>query len=194
MLKIKLIIGSTRPQRFSEKLEPWILEAAKKKGLELEVLDLRDYALPFYNEPVPAGMINGNYSTEVAKQWAAKIGDADGFIITMAEYNHGYTAVLKNAIDYVHAEWFRKPVGYVGYGGAGAISSTEQIRQVLTQLQMMSVPSVHVLEYWNNLDGQGNLKTEPYQKKLEDMIDHLIWWGNALKDAKAKDAPAVSAA
>jgi NAD(P)H-dependent FMN reductase len=196
MLKIKIIVGSTRPQRFSEKAAAWIAGEAKKKGLDIEILDLRDYPLPFFNEAAPVAYLKGNYSpeaSEVLKKWEEKIGEADGFIMTVAEYNHGYPAVLKNAIDYVYSQWFKKPVGYVSYGVGGGISSNDQLKAIATQLQMMSVPSVHIADPSSYLDEQGNFKPEKFEKKASDMLDQLIWWGNALKDAKAKDTDAAKA-
>jgi NAD(P)H-dependent FMN reductase len=187
MLKIKVIIGSTRPDRFGDKPAAWIAEEAKKKGLDVEVLDLRDYPLPFFNEALPVGLLNGNYSVEIAKKWAAKIAEADGFIMTVAEYNHGYTAVLKNAIDYVYSEWFKKPVGFVAYGVAGAISASDQLKIVLNQVQMMVMPGVHIVDSRNALDQNGKLDAAKFEARKNTMLDQLIWWGNALQEARAKD-------
>jgi NAD(P)H-dependent FMN reductase len=188
MLKIKVIIGSTRPDRFGDKPAAWIAEEAKKKGLDVEVLDLRDYPLPFFNEKLPTGALNGNYSVEIAKQWSQKIAEADGFIMTVAEYNHGYTAVLKNAIDYGYSEWFKKPVGFVSYGVMGGISASEQLKQVLAQLQMMVVHGIALPDTRNALDVEGRLDAKKFEGRAENMLNQLIWWGNALKDARAKDA------
>jgi NAD(P)H-dependent FMN reductase len=195
MLKIKVIVGSTRPNRFSEKIAMWITEEAKKKGLDVEVLDLRDYPLPFFNESAPVAYLKGQYSpeaSEVLKKWEIKIGEADGFIMTVAEYNHGYTAVLKNAIDYVYGQWFRKAVAYVSYGAGGGVSANDQLKAIATQLQMMSVPSVHIADPSSYLDEQGNFKSEKFEKKASDMLDQLIWWGNALKVARDNDAAKIA--
>jgi NAD(P)H-dependent FMN reductase len=190
MLKIKVIIGSTRPDRFGDKPGVWVAEEAKKKGLDVEVLDLRDYPLPFFNEKLPTGALNGNYSVEIAKQWSEKIREADGFIMTVAEYNHGYTAVLKNAIDYGYSEWFKKPVGFVSYGVMGGISASDQLKQVVTQLQMMPVPGVHISDSRNALDAEGKLDAKKFEGKADNMLNQLVWWGEALKTARDKDAAA----
>lgn len=187
MLKIKVIIGSTRPDRFGDKPAAWIAEEAKKKGMNVEVLDLRDYPLPFFNEKLPTGALNGNYSVEIAKKWAQKIKEADGFIITVAEYNHGYTAVLKNAIDYAYSEWFKKPVGFVSYGVMGGISAYDQLKQVANQLQMMVVPGVPIPDNRNALDAEGKIDAKKFEGREENMLNQLIWWGNALKEAREKD-------
>ena len=120
-LRISIIIGSTRPNRFSEKPAQWLFEEAKKfPGIEVELLDLRDYPMPFYDQPrSPSGVTDGQYGNDIANKWAAKIGAADAFIIIGPEYNHGYSAVLKNAFDFIYREWNNKPVGFVSYGSVG---------------------------------------------------------------------------
>ena len=104
-IKIKVIIGSTRQNRFSEKPAQWIFEEAKKlEGVEAELLDLRDYPMPFFDDPMSPSMAKGQYSNEIVKKWADKINDGDAFIIVTPEYNHGYSAVLKNALDVIYPE------------------------------------------------------------------------------------------
>jgi NAD(P)H-dependent FMN reductase len=145
-LKIKVIIGSTRQNRFSEKPAHWIYEEAKKKdGVKIELLDLRDYPMPFFNEPVSPAMSGGKYSNEIVNRWSEKIMDSDAFIIVTPEYNHGYPAVLKNALDSIFPEWNRKAVGFVSYGNAGGARSVEQLRQVVIELQMVPIRSaIHI--------------------------------------------------
>jgi len=145
-IKIKVIVGSTRQNRFSEKPAHWIYEEAKKKeGVEAELLDLRDYPMPFFDEPVSPATSGGKYTREEVKKWAAKIGDGDAFIIVTPEYNHGYPAVLKNALDSLFPEWNKKPVGFVGYGSAGGARSIEQLREVAIELYMAPIRNaVHI--------------------------------------------------
>jgi NAD(P)H-dependent FMN reductase len=191
MSKIKVIIGSTRQQRFGDQPAKWITEKAKAKGLDVEILDLRDYPLPFFDEAMSPTMaaMKGAYPYPVSAQWTAKIGEADGFIIIAAEYNHGYTAVLKNAIDYVSREWNKKPVAFVGYGSAGGARAIEQLREVVVELQMTPIrASVHMTNFWNLLDEKGILKTESFDAAGDAMLDQLIWWTDALKIARDKDA------
>ena len=191
MSKIKVIIGSTRQQRFGDQPAKWITEKAKAKGLDVEILDLRDYPLPFFDEAMSPTMaaMKGAYPYPVSAQWTAKIGEADGFIIIAAEYNHGYTAVLKNAIDYVSREWNKKPVAFVGYGSAGGARAIEQLREGVVELQMTPIrASVHMTNFWNLLDEKGILKTESFDAAGDAMLDQLIWWTDALKIARDKDA------
>lgn len=144
-IKIKVIIGSTRQNRFSDKPAHWIYTEAKKKVGEVEILDLRDYPMPFFNEPVSPAMSGGKYSNDIVNKWSEKIMDGDAFIIVSPEYNHGYPAVLKNALDSIFPEWNRKAVGFVSYGNAGGARSVEQLRQVVIELQMVPTRSaIHI--------------------------------------------------
>lgn len=185
MLKIKIILGSTRPNRFSEKPGKWMLEIAKKKA-EVELLDLRDYPLPFYEEPVSPVMIkNGAYSNESCRKWAGKIREADAFIIVSPEYNHGISGVLKNALDSVYTEWNKKPVGFVAYGGVGGARAVEHLRGVAIELQMVPIRNaVHIPQPWNLLDEKGNLKEgalDSFRDAAEALLLQLLEWAEILK-------------
>jgi NAD(P)H-dependent FMN reductase len=144
--RIQVIIGSTRPKRFSEKPARYIFdELSKRQDVVCELVDLRDWPLPFYDEPISPASNKGNYANELGKKWAAKVGEADGYIIVTPEYNHGYPAVLKNAIDWVFPEWNGKPVGFVGYGNVGGARAIEQLRQVVIELQMVPIRNaIHI--------------------------------------------------
>lgn len=145
-IKLKIIIGSTRKNRFSEKPAHWIFDEAKKiTGVEAELLDLRNYPLPFFDEPVSPSYAKEPFENEIVKQWTAKIKDGDAFIVVTPEYNHGYPAVLKNAMDYVFKEWHNKPIGFIGYGSVGGARSIEQLRQVVIELQMTPIrTAIHI--------------------------------------------------
>jgi NAD(P)H-dependent FMN reductase len=186
-LKIQIIMGSTRQGRFGEQPAKWIYELARKReNLDVELLDLRDYPMPFFDEAVSPAMANPmQYTNEVAEKWVNKIAEADGYIFVTPEYNHGYSAVLKNAIDYAYREWNKKPVGFVAYGSVGGARAVEQLRQVVAELQMASMrTSVHIVAPWNLLNENGKLKTEQFDSSANTMLDQLIWWGRALKEAR----------
>lgn len=189
-LKTKIILGSTRPNRFSEKAGAWIKgEAENRKEFDVELLDLRDFNLPFYDEPVsPSAIKDGNYAKEEVKRWAEKIREADAYIIIAPEYNHGIPAVLKNAFDYVYYEWNKKAVAFVAYGSVAGARSVEHLRAVAVELQMAPVrQAVHIPNPWELLKEDGSLKEEaldPYQRSAAGMLDNLIWWGSALKNAR----------
>ncbi len=191
MLKIQVIIGSTRENRFSEKAASWIFEEAKKRPeLEVELVDLRDYDLPFFDQPMSPKMSDGKYTNEIAKKWADKIGEADGYIIVSPEYNHGYSAVLKNALDWVYKEWNQKPVGFVSYGGVGGARAVEQLRLVAIELQLMPIhTSINIP--WNVymavIKPSEDNTEDPYES-LETtkttFLDQLTWATKALKAAR----------
>lgn len=189
-LKIGIIVGTTRPQRFSEKPAAWIAGLAKQKeSVEIETLDLRDFPMPFYNEPQSPSTITPEvYSDEMAKKWAAKIAEKDGFIIITGEYNHGYPAVLKNALDYVYHAWNKKPVGFVSYGSVAGARSVEQLREVAVELQMAPIRiGIHIPwnVYMETLKDPAALKA--FDNTADKFLDQLIWWTKALKAAREQE-------
>ena len=184
-LKIKIIVASTRPNRFSEKPAQWILDIAKKReDLDVELLDLRDYPLPFFEEPLPPGLARDNYTNPVVVQWKQKVTEADGFIIVTPEYNHGYPAVLKNALDYLYFAWARKAVAFVSWGGAGGARGVEQLRLVTVELDMVPTRwAVHIPNPWFIKD-VSDIDTEANRQSAKALLDHLTWWTGALKAAR----------
>lgn len=191
-MHIKVIVGSTREGRFSEQVLPWVETAlTAAEGITYEVLDLRDWPLPFFEYAVsPASITDGQYPNELATKFAAKIAAADAFLVIAPEYNHGYTAVLKNAFDSVYAEWNKKAIGFVSYGSVGGGRVVEQLRQVAVELQMAPIRNaVHIQAPWNLRDESGALKAdalEPYSGSLAGTLEQLTWWGSALKDARSQ--------
>ena len=195
-IKVKVIIGSTRQGRFSEKPAQWIFEEAKKlEGVEVELLDLRDYEMPFFDSPMPPSMAKGQYSNEIVKKWAEKINGGDAFIIVSPEYNHGYSAVLKNALDVIYPEWHRKPVGFVSYGSAMGARSVEQLRQVAVELQMAPIRhAIHIPVdiFMAAMMGKGPTGPEMFKPIHESMMgdpverffNDLLWWAKALRTAR----------
>lgn len=192
MLNIKVIVGSTRENRFSEKVLPWVTsELDTSEEISYEVLDLRDWEMPFYNEPMsPATIKDGAYPNDVVRNFATKIDEADAFLIIAPEYNHGYSAVLKNAFDSVYAEWNNKAVGFVSYGSVGGGRVVEQMREVAVELQMAPIRNaVHIQAPWNLLDESKELKDgalDDYTHSLSGVLQQLVWWGNALKVARSE--------
>ena len=138
MTRIGIILGSTRPNRLSEQVASWVYENATQRGdAEFELIDLRDFPLPHLDEPLPPSL--GQYQGDHTKDWAAKIASFDGFVIVTPEYNHGTSGVLKNAIDYLYAEWNNKAVGFVSYGSVGGARAVEHLRLVAGEVQMADV-------------------------------------------------------
>src|SRR3989454_6720195 len=138
MIRIAIIIGSTRPGRKAEAVAKWVYEIAQKRSdAEFELVDIKDFNLPLLDEPVPP--IMGQYSKPHTKRWAAKIGSFDGYVFVTPEYNHGIAGALKNAIDFLFREWNDKAAGFVSYGGAGGGRAGEQLRLGVAEGQMGTV-------------------------------------------------------
>jgi NAD(P)H-dependent FMN reductase len=191
MLKVGLIVGSTRPNRFADKPVQWLVEGASaRRDLRLTVLDLRDYELPFFNEPASPGYTGGIYTEPKAEAWRKRIGEFDAFVAIVPEYNHGPTAVLKNAFDSAFLEWQRKPIAFVGYGGVGAARAIETLRGVVIELQMAPIRhevNIAMEPYLGIVQGGRSLNDYDYlAQSRELMFDHLVWWGGALKSARQK--------
>ncbi len=185
--KIGVVLSTTRAGRFADKVAAWLLElAAARQGMEFELVDLRDYPLPFFDEPMsPAWASPKN---EVAKRWASKIDAFDGFVFVTAEYNHGVPAVLKNAIDYAYQQFVRKPAAYVGYGGVGAARAIEQLRLINIEQQMAPLKSgVHIggADFIDMLLHGKSFADKPHLVPgVSALLDELAWWTAALKRAR----------
>jgi NAD(P)H-dependent FMN reductase len=178
--RIAIILGSTRPNRNGEQVAKWVLDIAARRGdADFELVDLRDYPLPHLDEPMPPSF--GHYQQDHTKQWATKIASFDGFVIVTPEYNHGTSGVLKNAIDYLYAEWNNKAVGFVSYGGAGGARAAEHLRLVAGELQMADVRQQVVLSLMTEFENFSVFKPGDYNlPALNTMLDQVIAWSTAL--------------
>ena len=187
---IKVIAGSTREGRFSDKTAAWIVEEIKKQeGVVVEVLDLRDYGMPFFNEQMSPSFKQEPYKNEAVARFTKKIEEGDAFVIVTPEYNHGTSGVLKNALDWVYQEWNNKPVAFVSYGSVGGARAVEQLRLNAIELQMAPIRnSVHIPgeQYFSMLFSNTTL-SELFSlqlKQAETMITQLMWWTRVLKNAR----------
>lgn len=194
--RIGVIIGSTRPGRFGDKPAEWIAERARATGdFEVELIDLRDYRLPFFDEQTSPAW--GPSKAEDAVRWQEKVASLDGFIFTAAEYNRGPTAVLKNALDYAYNEWNGKPAAFVGYGGVGGARAVEQLRLHSIELQMAPIRNgVHIVwaDYAQIASGDKALSDFAHlNQTADDLIKQLAWWTKALKAARTVDTAAKAA-
>ncbi len=199
-INVKVIVGSTRQGRFSEKPARFIFDELKKKNwVEVELLDLRDYPMPFFDDPSSPSAANGKYLNAEVQKWAGKIKEADAFIIVAPEYNHGYPGVLKNALDSIYQEWAKKAIGFVSYGGVSGARSVEQLRLVAIELQMVPIRnSLHLpLEiYMKAMNEAAPVNPEIFQPlrkgyggdKIEGFFNELFWYANALKSAREKES------
>ena len=191
--RIGIIIGTTREGRFGEVPAHWLQDIGNQRSdLSFEVLDLRDYPLPFFDEAAPPAYAAPK--NEVAVRWAAQLAALDGFVVTVAEYNHSMAAVLKNALDYAYAGFNRKPIAMLGYGSVGGSRAVEHVRQVASSLQMVSVPaavSIGWVEYLSLAKREKRFDDHPHLVQgASAMLDDLAWWAHALKAAREAVAAA----
>jgi NAD(P)H-dependent FMN reductase len=194
-LKIAVIIGSTRDARFGPKPAKWIFDLGKQREeLEVELIDLKDFDLPFFNEKATNLWMPSEDPKAIA--WQKRVGEFDGYIFVVAEYNRSIPAALKNALDQAYKEWVHKPAAYVGYGSVGAARAIEHLRLINIELQMVPVRSaVHIggSEFYKVLPRMGNQPISAIEDAIlpsaKDMLDQLIWWTRATKVARQETAP-----
>jgi NAD(P)H-dependent FMN reductase len=180
MMRIGIILGSTRPNRLGVQVARWVLDiASDREDAELELIDLRDHPLPHLDEPLPPSL--GRYEHEHTKAWARTIASFDGFVIVTPEYNHGTSGVLKNALDYLYAEWNNKAVGFVSYGGVGGVRAVEQLRLVAGELQMADVRQQVALSLITEFESFRTFKPGDYNvSALNTLLDQVVAWSTAL--------------
>ncbi|MEN2736593.1 NAD(P)H-dependent oxidoreductase [Microbacterium sp. X-17] len=191
MTRIAIIIGSTRPGRNGESVARWVLEHAEKRdGAEYELVDLAEWNLPHLDEPMPAAM--GQYANDHTKAWAAKIAEFDGYLFVTPEYNHSTSGVLKNAIDFVGAEWFNKAAGFVSYGVFGGARAVEHLRLVLSQLQVATVSAFVGLSLQHDFENWSLKPTAAQEAGLTPLFDQLESWSAALATVRVESDADVS--
>lgn len=183
MTLIKVIVGSTRPQRFGKQPADWIMELAKDHPeATFELVDIQDANLPFLDEPVPA--MFGQYAKEHTKKWSETIGEADGFIFVTPEYNSGVPASFKNAVDFLYHEWRYKPVAFVSYGAkGGGILAVNNWRSIFGYMSIFGLSDhIHFMEYYKHLDEDGKLIVNEEQVvEGHKLLDNIIFWSKKLK-------------
>ena len=191
MTRIGIILGSTRPNRNGEQVARWVYDiAAGRTDAEFELVDLRDYPMPHLDEPLPPSL--GQYQNEHTKQWADKIASFDGFVFVTPEYNHSTSGVLKNAIDYLYAEWNNKAVGFVSYGSVGGARAAEHLRLIAGELQMADVRQQVALSLLTEFENFSVFQPGDYNRAaLNTLLDQVIAWSTALAPLRQ---PAVVAA
>ena len=190
MTHIQVILGSTRQGRFGDKVARWFMQrATAHPGLSAELVDLVDWPLPFFDSPVPPAMQEPqDFQT---RAWAQKVSAADGYVLVTPEYNHGYPAVLKNALDHLVRPWRHKPVGFVGYGGPGAgIRAVEQLRQVVIELEMVPLRhQVAIPNVYRAFDDHGLLKESAGpDRQAAAVLDEMALWSRSLQPLRAATA------
>jgi NAD(P)H-dependent FMN reductase len=190
MLKIAIILGSTRPGRNGETVAKWVLETARKRGdAAYELIDLADHPLPLLDEPMPPLM--GQYTKPHTIQWSNVIQPFDGYVFVTPEYNRSVPGALKNAIDFLFREWNNKAAGLVGYGAGGGHHATTALRGILSELKMAHVRTELNLSLYTDFEDFSVFRpTSDHEETLNRMLDELSAWSSALRGVREASAQA----
>jgi NAD(P)H-dependent FMN reductase len=194
MLKIAIVLGSTRPGRVGEGVAKWAYSASKKRtDAQFEYIDIKDFNLPLLDEPVPAS--SDQYSKPHTKAWAAKIAEFDAFVFVTPEYNHGTSAALKNAIDFLYKEWNNKVAGFIGYGSSNGVRAVEHLRQVMAEVEIATVRVQVGLSLFTDFEDYTVFKpTSRHESSLNKMLNQLVPWAQALRTVREQYAAQEKAA
>lgn len=191
-MHLQIILGSIREGRRSGPVAQWAHErastlAAKHGDLTVELIDLKRWNLPMFDlAKFPS---EGGYENPLQQRWAETIARGDGYLFVSPEYNHGYTAALKNALDYLYAEWNRKPASFVSFGNAEGARGIEQLRLVLVELEVVPLPTAVHLRSVTDKIRDGVFTADPRENKRFDvMFDEWMWWAKALRAARTDAA------
>ncbi|HZX40550.1 MAG TPA: NAD(P)H-dependent oxidoreductase [Myxococcaceae bacterium] len=186
MTRIAIIIGSTRPGRKADAVARYVLDIARKRGdAEYELVDIAEYNLPHLDEPMPPSM--GQYNKAHTKAWAAKIDSFDGFVFVTPEYNHSTSGALKNAIDFLYAEWNNKAAGFVSYGSAGGARAVEHLRLVMAELMVATVRAQAMFSLHSDFEAYTLFKPHPHHEKaVNATLEQVVSWAEALKTVRKK--------
>jgi NAD(P)H-dependent FMN reductase len=184
MTKIGIILGSTRPGRNGEAVAKWVLEQAQARGdADYELVDLADFDLPHLDEAIPASQ--GMYAGAHTQAWAAKVAEFDGYVFVTPEYNHSTSGALKNALDYVYAEWNNKAAGIVSYGAAGGTRAAEHLRLILGELQIADVRAQVAFSLMTDFENFSVFTPAEYHVgSVNTMLDQLNAWAGALQSVR----------
>lgn len=185
MVKIAIIIGSTRPGRKAEAVAQWVKEqASARTDATFDLVDIAAFNLPLLDEAVPPSM--GQYSQPHTKKWAETIAGYDGFIFVTPEYNHAPSGALKNAIDFIFKEWNHKAAGFVGYGTLGAGRAIEQLRGIMGEIMVADVRTAVHLSLMTDFENFSVFKPGAHHgRSMTALLDQLVLWSQALKAVRA---------
>jgi NAD(P)H-dependent FMN reductase len=186
MLRIAIILGSTRPGRKTEPVARWVLDHARQRGdAEYELVDIAEFDLPLLDEPVPPSQ--HKYSKDHTKRWSEKIASFDGYVFVTPEYNHSTSGALKNAIDFLYSEWNNKAAGFVSFGSSGGTRAVEHLRLIMGELQVADVRSQVALSLFTDFENFATFKPQAlHEKSLKSMLDQLVAWSGAMKTVRAR--------
>jgi NAD(P)H-dependent FMN reductase len=188
MIKIGILVGSTRPGRNGEQVAAWVHAMASRRGdAQFEVIDLLDHPLPHLNEPAPAALTARRYQHEHTRVWSDTVAAFDGFVMVTPEYNASIPGVLKNAIDHLYPEWNNKAVGFVSYGATvGGARAAEQLRLICGALQMAAVAPHVALSLRTDFENHTVFRpAEHHLATLELLLDQVVAWSTSLAPLRA---------
>ena len=183
-VRIGIIIGSTRPGRVGDQVARWVLEQAQSRSdAEFELVDLADFALPHLDEAILPSL--GQYANAHTKAWAAKVDSFDGYIFVTPEYNHSTSGALKNALDFVYAEWNNKAAGLVSYGSVGGTRAAEHLRLILAELQVADVRQQVSFSLMTDFENYSVFTPAAYHAGMfATQLDQLVPWATALRSVR----------
>jgi NAD(P)H-dependent FMN reductase len=192
MLRIAIVVGSTRPNRASPQVAAWVLDLAKKRGdATYEIVDIADFDLPVLDEPIPPSM--GKYAHGHTKRWSETIASYDGYIFITPEYNHSISGALKNAIDFIYHEWTNKAAGFVSYGSTGGVRAVEHMRGVMAEIQVADVRAHVSMSLYTDFENFSVFKPAPqHEQQLSVLIDQLLAWSRAMKSVRTEKQAAAA--
>jgi len=194
MIKIAIIVGSTRPNRKAPDVAKWVYEAARqRKDAEFEIVDIADFDLPVLDEPMPPSM--GNYVHPHTKRWGAKVAGYDGYVFITPEYNHSIPGALKNAIDLIYHEWTNKAAAFVSYGSTGGVRAVEHMRGVMAELQIADVRAHVSLSLHTDFVNYAQFKpAATHDVQMKTLLDQLVTWSIAMRTVREEKARLAKAA
>lgn len=186
MLKVGIILGSTRPNRNGEAVAKWVEQHVKDRtDASFELVDIKDFNLPLLDEPIPPSQ--GKYSQPHTKRWAEKVASFDAFIFVTPEYNHATSGALKNALDFLYAEWNNKAAGFVSYGSAGGSRAVEHLRLIMAELQIADVRAQVMFNLSTDFENYSVFKPAAgKEKSVTAMLDQLVGWAEAMRGVREK--------
>ena len=186
MSTIGIIVGSTRPGRFSIQASQWLLDFANQRGdAEYVLVDIAAFDMPLFEEPMSP--LYAPVRNENAQAFTARLGELDGFVFATPEYNHSTSGALKNALDYAYAEWNFKPAGFISWGAiAGGVRAVEHLRGILAELKVYDLcEQVVIPNFYLNLDEQGRYRFgESEERQATAMLDELVFWTEQMNTAR----------
>lgn len=184
-LKIAVVVASTRPERVGPAVAEWVMAGtADREEASYTLVDLADQGLPLLDEPEPAS--SGNYSREHTKRWSALVDGFDGFVFVTPEYNRGIPGALKNALDFLYAEWNDKAAAICCYGSSGGLRAAEQLKLVLGELQIATVRSQVSISIYDDMTDFTTMSPRDYQERNRaSAFDQLERWAGALRTLRS---------